>query len=509
MPNQFRSLDRIKIESPCEADWDSMIGNDKVRFCEHCNLHVNNLSAMTRSQAQRLVARSSGRLCARYVVRPDGGVVTKQSPEKLYRISRRVSRLAAGAFTATLSLASAAAQTRSTPEVSSVPQITQPRALDKISAGEGTASLSGTVTDPAGAVVQGATVTLINSAEHTTFSMNTSETGAYSFSFLNPGVYTMGIEGAGFAKKELQNLNLKAQDAQPIDISLALPLILAQVEIRSLPIEVSEATSGAMVFVAPEEPLVKAAAENDLAAVRQLVYSSPNINIQDQHTDMTALDHAVENGNYEITRTLLAAGANVRTKDARRRTALMYLRENATVALVRELLAAGARVDDRDEAGETVLMSAASASSVAVVRVLTEAGAKIDAKDDDGKTALMFAVSNDDPQVAKLLIDLGADVNARNDDGETALIGAAEDGTAATIKALIEAGADVSARDDRGFTALINAAANGNLESVKLLLNAGADLGTSDVDHQTALGLARKFEHGEVVEFLKSLGAPE
>ena len=65
MPNQFRSLDRIKIESPCEADWDSMIGNDKVRFCHHCNLNVNNLSALTWFQAHRLIARSSGRWCAR------------------------------------------------------------------------------------------------------------------------------------------------------------------------------------------------------------------------------------------------------------------------------------------------------------------------------------------------------------------------------------------------------------------------------------------------------------
>jgi ankyrin repeat protein len=507
MPNQFRSLDRIKIEAPCEADWDSMIGNDKVRFCQHCNLHVNNLSAITRSQAQRLVARSSGRLCARYVVRPDGGVVTKPSPKNLYRISRRVSRLAAGAFTATLSLASAAAQTRSTAEALPIPQITQPKAADKMSTGEGTASLSGTVTDPTGAVVQGATVTLINSAEHATFNMTTNETGAYSFSFLNPGVYTVTAEGGGLAKNELPNLNLKAQDAQSIDLRLDLPLILAQVEIIAA--ELENSIQGGAMFVAPEEPLVKAAAENDLATVRQLVFSSSNINVQDKHTDMTALDHAVENGNYEITRTLLAAGANVRNKNARKRTALMYLRENATVGLVRELLAAGAKVNDHDDDGETVLMKAVTESSVAVVRVLTEAGTKIDATNEDGKTALMFAVSNVDPQVAKLLIDLGAEVNAKNDDGETALIIAAEDGTAATVKALIAAGAEVNAKDDQGFTALINAAAEGNLESVKLLLKAGADLSARDENQRTALGLARKFEHGEVVEFLKTLGAPE
>src|ERR1700704_5599742 len=59
-------LDNIIIPSPCTADWNSMTGNDQVRFCEHCNLDVRNLSLMTRNQAERIVARSNGRLCVRY-----------------------------------------------------------------------------------------------------------------------------------------------------------------------------------------------------------------------------------------------------------------------------------------------------------------------------------------------------------------------------------------------------------------------------------------------------------
>src|SRR5258708_17267335 len=89
-----------------------MIGNDQVRFCEHCSLHVTDLSAMTRQAAMRLVARSQGRLCVRFIQRPNGRILTRTVPERLYRISRRASRIAAGAFTATLSLSSAAAQTK-------------------------------------------------------------------------------------------------------------------------------------------------------------------------------------------------------------------------------------------------------------------------------------------------------------------------------------------------------------------------------------------------------------
>ena len=40
-------LNNVTIHSPCTADWNSMIGNDQVRFCEHCSLEVHNLSLMT------------------------------------------------------------------------------------------------------------------------------------------------------------------------------------------------------------------------------------------------------------------------------------------------------------------------------------------------------------------------------------------------------------------------------------------------------------------------------
>ena len=101
MPKSNRSFDRMIIPAPCDADWDSMIGNDRVRFCEHCNLQVTNLSNLTKQEAMRLVARSEGRLCVRFVRRSDGSVAAKLSEQKLHQISRRVSRLAAGAFTAT------------------------------------------------------------------------------------------------------------------------------------------------------------------------------------------------------------------------------------------------------------------------------------------------------------------------------------------------------------------------------------------------------------------------
>ncbi|MBD0371175.1 MAG: ankyrin repeat domain-containing protein [Pyrinomonadaceae bacterium] len=109
MSRHITSLDSIHVESPSEADWDSMRGNEQVRFCEHCRRSVYNLSEMTRHEALRLVRNSDGRLCMRYVRPLEDTDKSFALPAELYRITRRASRLAAGAFTAVLSLAAAAA----------------------------------------------------------------------------------------------------------------------------------------------------------------------------------------------------------------------------------------------------------------------------------------------------------------------------------------------------------------------------------------------------------------
>ncbi|MBC8032193.1 MAG: hypothetical protein H7Z16_19070 [Pyrinomonadaceae bacterium] len=108
MPSKL-FLKTLTIPSPCSVDWNSMKGNDQIRFCEHCDLSVHNLSQMTRHQVQRLVARSNGRLCVQYVSDGNGKPLLAQAALKLHRISRRASRIAAGAFTATLSVTSAVA----------------------------------------------------------------------------------------------------------------------------------------------------------------------------------------------------------------------------------------------------------------------------------------------------------------------------------------------------------------------------------------------------------------
>jgi len=65
-----------------------------------------------------------------------------------------------------------------------------------------TSRVTGTVTDPSGAVVPGATVTIINESTGVTYTQVTSEGGLYSFPSLPLGTYTVKVELTGFKTSE-------------------------------------------------------------------------------------------------------------------------------------------------------------------------------------------------------------------------------------------------------------------------------------------------------------------
>jgi hypothetical protein len=54
-----------------------MAGDERVRFCGHCQRHVYNLSGMTRAEAEAVIHRKEGRPCVRFYRRPDGTILTR------------------------------------------------------------------------------------------------------------------------------------------------------------------------------------------------------------------------------------------------------------------------------------------------------------------------------------------------------------------------------------------------------------------------------------------------
>ena len=99
----------IRIASPCSADWDRMVGDDRIRHCAECDLDVYNFSEMASAEVERIVAERQGRLCARFYQRSDGTILTQNCPVGFRAVVRRVSRVAGAALTVAMSAAPAMA----------------------------------------------------------------------------------------------------------------------------------------------------------------------------------------------------------------------------------------------------------------------------------------------------------------------------------------------------------------------------------------------------------------
>lgn len=92
-------------------------------------------------------------------------------------------------------------------------------------------SIRGNVTDPNGAAVAGATVTVSGAAgERTT---TTTDTGSYEVSNLNPGVYNVTITQAGFSSAVANNQTVFVGKATTVDVKLALGGTQATVEVTA------------------------------------------------------------------------------------------------------------------------------------------------------------------------------------------------------------------------------------------------------------------------------------
>ena len=76
MSNRSIALDLIEVREPCPASWDAMRGGAEARYCQGCQKHVHDLSAMTREQATTLLEScgDAGDLCVRFS-RSAGGMV--------------------------------------------------------------------------------------------------------------------------------------------------------------------------------------------------------------------------------------------------------------------------------------------------------------------------------------------------------------------------------------------------------------------------------------------------
>jgi hypothetical protein len=221
------NLGHLGIASPCPADWNKMVGNERIRHCAECNLNVYNLSAMAELQVQELIQDRHGkRLCARFYRRADGTVLTQDCPWSLRALRRRASRIAAAMLAAMMSIGVAFGKNNSQQPPRQTAANRQARAGVWI-----------TVVDPQGALVGGAEVRLIDPNGKQTYAKASSSDPLF-FPPLPSGNYVLVIKAPGFS-----------------DFSQQVVLKEDKLEDLKAKLTVSEATVG--ILVISEEPLVQ------------------------------------------------------------------------------------------------------------------------------------------------------------------------------------------------------------------------------------------------------------
>lgn len=199
-------LDNLRTVRPCDAVWEQMAGDQKIRHCELCDLNVYNFAELTRDEIRTLIAQTEGRLCGRLYRRADGTLITKRS---------RRGRVMAGLLAA-IALASGCAP------------ISQRSAIHFEAESSTTpqqARFSGVASDESGNPLPGVTIRIVNETTGLELTLVTDANGAFSVASLNAGLYRVEATLAGLNSAIAKHVALRESDVTHVRAVLAFDTV--------------------------------------------------------------------------------------------------------------------------------------------------------------------------------------------------------------------------------------------------------------------------------------------
>ncbi len=103
-------------------------------------------------------------------------------------------------------------------------------------------TITGTLTDPSGAVVPGAIVSVVNERTGAARDAATNEEGSFSFPELEAGTYRITINKGGFKKLALKNVELHVADVTTLNLKMEMGAASETVMVEASPITVNTST---------------------------------------------------------------------------------------------------------------------------------------------------------------------------------------------------------------------------------------------------------------------------
>uniref|UniRef100_A0AAT9UR03 Ankyrin repeat containing protein n=1 Tax=Apapanepox virus TaxID=3049969 RepID=A0AAT9UR03_9POXV len=244
--------------------------------------------------------------------------------------------------------------------------------------------------------------------------------------------------------------------------------------------------------------LEKQVIEDELTIAKLLLSRGCNVNSVVEKYEYTPLRNAVINGNLELTKLLMANGADITLK---------Y--NNFTVF---EVAALSSNVDVVKEIVRTcgynkhsnILCSVSRRGHIRMIKYLLDIGMNVNIKDTSylRNTPLHRAVIKNHIEIVDMLISYGAIVDAKNRIGNTPLMYASNP---CIVKLLLEKGADPNTSNDNGFTPLHTAVNTHSLETTSILLSYGVTVDAKDYEGNTPLMYGLSYP--DVVKLLLQKGA--
>lgn len=222
-----------------------------------------------------------------------------------------------------------------------------------------------------------------------------------------------------------------------------------------------------------DQKMISAAWQGDSVELEKLLKSPRDPNVVNKQ-GLTPLHHAASSGQLESIRLLLEAGAKLEARS----TAIQWM---------------------------APLHLAARNGHFDVVRVLVEAGAvKDQLATGFGLTPMYFAAQQGHLDIVRWLVEVGARIEPAAVAGFAPLHGAADGGRLDVMHFLLECRAKVDPKD-APFSPLYTAAHSGHLHIVRLLVESGANYFQTSESGVSALDVASRQGHVEIVHFLSKL----